>query len=93
VRLDNGIVRFDTTCSPERVALGRALAALGRRDEATIFAWNFFDHFRPDDPVGGPGPYRAEHLQIMLDELQTDRIDVLIGHPVALTDRTSSYRG
>jgi aryl-alcohol dehydrogenase-like predicted oxidoreductase len=80
--LDGGIVRFDTTYAPERVALGRALAMLGRRDEATILAWNFFQHFRPDDPVGGHAPYRREHLQVMLDELQTDWIDLLIVHPV-----------
>ena len=41
--LDSGIRTFDTTHRPEREGLGRALEALGRRDEATIIAWNFFD--------------------------------------------------
>jgi aryl-alcohol dehydrogenase-like predicted oxidoreductase len=80
--LDNGIVSFDTTYAPERVALGRALATLGRRDEATILAWNFFEHFGPDEQVGASTAYRPHHLQLMLDELQTDRIDLLIVHPV-----------
>ena len=40
--LDAGITWFDTTYQPERVALGTVLKALGRRDEATIIAWNFF---------------------------------------------------
>jgi aryl-alcohol dehydrogenase-like predicted oxidoreductase len=80
--LDAGITRFDTTYAPERVALGRALAALGRRDEATVLAWNFFEHFGPDGDLSGPTPYRPDHLERMLDELQTDRIDLLVVHPV-----------
>jgi hypothetical protein len=90
--LDNGIIRFDTTYAPERVALGRALRELGRRDEATIIAWNFFAHFGPDDDIGSGGlaPYRPEHLPIMLEELATDRIDLLIVRPSVIP---SSRRG
>jgi aryl-alcohol dehydrogenase-like predicted oxidoreductase len=80
--LDHGITWFDTTYAPERVALGQALARLGRRDEATILAWNFFTDFGPEGEVGGPEPYRPEHLDRMRRELQTDRIDILIVHPV-----------
>jgi aryl-alcohol dehydrogenase-like predicted oxidoreductase len=56
--LDGGITWFDTTYQPERPALGNALRALGRRDEATILAWNFFTDFSPDGHVGGPEYYR-----------------------------------
>jgi aryl-alcohol dehydrogenase-like predicted oxidoreductase len=80
--LDHGITWFDTTYAPERVALGRTLAGLGRRDQATILAWNFFTDFGPDGEVGGPEPYRPEHLDRMRRELQADRIDILIVHPV-----------
>jgi aryl-alcohol dehydrogenase-like predicted oxidoreductase len=83
--LDSGVVRFDTTYAPERVALGNALKTLGRREEAFILAWNFFRHFGPHDPdadIGDNEAYRPEHLQRMLDELQTDWIDLLIVHPV-----------
>jgi aryl-alcohol dehydrogenase-like predicted oxidoreductase len=80
--LDHGITWFDTTYQPERVALGRALKALGRRDEATILAWNFFTDFGPGQPVGGPDAYQPHHLALLLDQLQTDRIDGLVVHPV-----------
>ena len=78
--LDNGIRWFDTTYQPERVALGRALAALDRRDEATIVAWNFFRDFGPGDEVGGPDYYRAHHIDLLLAQLQTDRIERLVVH-------------
>lgn len=81
--LDAGIRWFDTTYQPERVALGAALKRLGRRDEATIIAWNFFHGFRPgDDHVGPPDYYRPHHLDAMLGELETDRIDMLVVHPL-----------
>jgi aryl-alcohol dehydrogenase-like predicted oxidoreductase len=80
--LDAGITWFDTTYQPERTALGRALKALGRRDEAVIIAWNFFTDFGPGQPVGGPEPYRPHHLAVLLEQLQTDRIDGLVVHPV-----------
>src|SRR5690349_20365779 len=82
--LDAGITWFDTTYLPERVALGRALAALGRRAEATILAWNFFVDFADDsDSLGGPSEYQPQHLEQMLTELQTDWIDRLVVHPVS----------
>jgi hypothetical protein len=39
--LDSGITIFDTTYQGERLALGAAMEASGRRDEATIIVWNF----------------------------------------------------
>ncbi len=80
--LDQGVVRFDTTYAPERVALGQALSHLGRRAEALVIAWNFFERFGPGESVGGHAPFRPEHLQAMLDELQTEWIDLLVVHPV-----------
>ena len=80
--LDAGITTFDTTYQPERVALGRALSVLGRRDEATIIAWNFFKSFGPGDEVGGPAPYRPEHWDILCEQLGTDHIEVLVLHSV-----------
>lgn len=84
--LDAEITWFDTTYQPERVALGKALARLGRRSEATILAWNFFTPFGPGDSVGGHAPYEPHHLDRMLDELQTDSLDILIVHPVENPD-------
>lgn len=78
--LDSGVCWFDTTYQPERIALGRALAQLGRRDEATIIAWNFFVDFSADDEVGGPAAYQPHHIEQMLRQLQTDRIDCLVVH-------------
>ncbi len=80
--LDNGISWFDTTYLPERVALGRALNALGRRNEASIIAWNFFTNFDDAEPHGNAEPFRAHHIRQMLDELQTDFIDCLVVHSV-----------
>lgn len=84
--LDHGIRWFDTTYQPERVVLGRALKSLGRRDEATVIAWNFFKDFGPGEDVGGPEAYRPGHIDLMLDQLQTDHIDCLLVHPVRETD-------
>lgn len=80
--LDSGIRWFDTTYAPERLALGHALSRLGRRDEATIIAWNFFQLFDPDsdDPVGGAGSYEPRHIDLILEQLRTDRIDCLVVH-------------
>lgn len=80
--LDRGIRWFDTTYRPERIALGAALATLGRRHEATLLAWNFFTSFGPGEPVGGADYYRSEHLGEILDDLQTDYLDGLVVHPL-----------
>jgi aryl-alcohol dehydrogenase-like predicted oxidoreductase len=79
--LDNGIRWFDTTYQPERVALGNVLHTLGRRDEATIFAWNFFTDFTPGDPVGGPDYYRPGHIDVILEQLRTPYVDCLVVVP------------
>ena len=80
--LDHGIGWFDTTYQPERVALGSALHALGRRDEATILAWNFFTDFSPGDPVGGPEYYRPRHIDVILEQLRTAFVDCLVVVPL-----------
>ena len=79
--LNHGIRWFDTTYQPERIALGKALDALGRRDEATILAWSFFTDFGPTEPVGEPEPYRAGHIDVMLEQLRTDHLDGLVVVP------------
>jgi aryl-alcohol dehydrogenase-like predicted oxidoreductase len=82
--LDAGLTWFDTTYLPERVALGRALKALGRRAEATVLAWNFFVDFNDDSgSLGGPDYYQPRHLDQLLAELQTDWIDGLVVHNLA----------
>ena len=54
--LDCGITVFDTTYQGERLALGAAMEASGRRDEATVICWNFLcvqrvpTAFAPDAP-------------------------------------------
>jgi len=80
--LDHGIRWFDTTYQPERVALGNVLHALGRRDEATILAWNFFTDFAPGDPVGRPDYYRAGHIDVILEQLRTTFVDCLVVVPM-----------
>lgn len=76
--LDHGIRWFDTTYQPERVALGSALEALGRRGEAALLAWNFFTSFGSAGPVGGPEPYRPGHIDVILEQLRADRVDCLV---------------
>ena len=78
--LDRGIALLDTTYYQERVALGRVLQRLGRRDEATISAWNFFKQPGKEDDLVPWTPYAPHHIDLMLDELQTDRIDLLVIH-------------
>lgn len=80
--LDHGIRWFDTTYQPERVALGNALDTLGRRDEATILAWNFFTDFAPGDPVGEAEYYRPGHIDVILEQLRTDYVDCLVVVPL-----------
>lgn len=88
--LDNGIRWFDTTYQPERVALGKALDTLGRRREATIMAWNFFTDFTPREPVGKPEYYRAEHIEVVLEQLRTSYVDCLVVVP--LDDPEENHR-
>lgn len=78
--LDLGITTFDTTHQPERVALGKALAALGRRDEARIFAWNFLKKLQPGDPLDRPISYQPGHLDQLCEDLQTNFIDAVVIH-------------
>jgi aryl-alcohol dehydrogenase-like predicted oxidoreductase len=78
--LDCGVRWFDTTYQPERVALGACLAALGRRREATIIAWNFFTDFAPGGDVGGPRCYEPDDLERMCEQLHTTVIDLLVVH-------------
>jgi aryl-alcohol dehydrogenase-like predicted oxidoreductase len=80
--LDHGIRGFDTTYQPERVALGNALASLGRREAAIVIAWNFFTDFGPEGEVGGAAYCRPHHLSLMLEQLQTERLDALVVHPL-----------
>lgn len=84
--LDAGIRWFDTTFRPERIALGAALSALGRRDEATITCWSHFAVFGPGDERDMPVPLEPQHLDIMRDDLRTDRIDAVVVSPVATRD-------
>ncbi|MEP7355795.1 MAG: aldo/keto reductase [Anaerolineales bacterium] len=84
--LDHGLCWFDTTYQPERVALGQALAALGRRPAATILAWNFFVDFDDVGRVGGPAYYQPHHIEQMLEQLQTSWIDGLVVHNLADPD-------
>jgi aryl-alcohol dehydrogenase-like predicted oxidoreductase len=80
--LNRGIRWFDTTYQPERVALGKVLHSLGRRDEATILAWNFFRDFAPDDPVGEPSYYCPGHIDTILEQLRTSYVDCLVMVPL-----------
>ena len=84
--LDAGICWFDTTFRPERIALGAALAMLGRRDEATITCWGHFRIFGPQDEYEYPIPLEPHHLDVMLEDLQTDRVDAVVVSPVATRD-------
>ncbi|MEK3911351.1 aldo/keto reductase [Paenibacillus sp. FSL H7-0331] len=78
--LDNGIDVIDTTYYQERVALGKVLKQLGRRNEAHIQAWNFFQQLGKENDLVGPTPYEEHHIDIMLEELGTDYIDTLVIH-------------
>jgi aryl-alcohol dehydrogenase-like predicted oxidoreductase len=88
--LDHGITWFDSTYQPERIALGNALHALGRRNEVKILAWNFFTDFRPGDPVGKPEYYRPGHIDLILEQLRTTFVDGLV--VVALDDPEENQR-
>lgn len=86
--LDDGVTWFDTTYTDEREALGRALDELGRRDEATVIAWNFFGQVHSD-----PVPYKPGHIDAMLGELRTDYVDRLVVHPPYEPDESAHRRG
>jgi aryl-alcohol dehydrogenase-like predicted oxidoreductase len=88
--LNHGIVWFDTTYQPERVALGNAFHALGRRDEAKILAWNFFTDFAPGDPVGEAEYYRPQHIEVILEQLRSAYVDCLV--VVSLDDPEENQR-
>jgi len=76
--LQHGIRWFDTTYQPERVALGNVLHTLGRRDQATIMAWNFFKGFSADDQQTGPEHYQPHHIDMILAQLHTEYVDCLV---------------
>ncbi len=78
--LDSGITLFDTTYHQERLALGRVLRELGRREEAEITAWNFFARSGKENDLAPWTPYEPHHIDLMLSELQTDHIDILVIH-------------
>jgi aryl-alcohol dehydrogenase-like predicted oxidoreductase len=80
--LDQGITTVDTTYEPERVALGRILETLGRRDEAKIIAWNFFIYSETVDHLSGPKPFETNHIDVLHAQLRTDSIDMVVVHPV-----------
>jgi aryl-alcohol dehydrogenase-like predicted oxidoreductase len=84
--LDHGIRWFDTTYQPERIALGNALHALARRDEARILAWNFFTDFGPGGQLGQPDSYRPGHIDVILAQLRTAYVDCLVMVPLANRD-------
>ena len=84
--LDAGIRWFDTTFRPERIALGAALAHLGRREEATITCWGHFRIFGPEDEYEYPVPLEPHHLDVMTEDLQTDCVDAVVVSPVATRD-------
>jgi aryl-alcohol dehydrogenase-like predicted oxidoreductase len=88
--LDHSVRWFDTTYQPERIALGNALHALGRRNEATIVAWNFFKDFSRDDPLGGPEYYCPRHIDVILEQLRTDHVDCLVA--ILLNDPEENQR-
>ena len=88
--LDHGIAWFDTTYQPERIALGNALQALGRREEATILAWNFFTDFAPGEPTGPAEYLRPGHIERILQQLRTAYVDCLV--LVALEDPEENQR-
>lgn len=78
--LDNGIRSIDTTYYQERLALGKVLQRLGRRDEAEIMAWNFYKQPGKENKLVGYTPLEPYHIETMLEELQTGYIDTLVIH-------------
>jgi aryl-alcohol dehydrogenase-like predicted oxidoreductase len=56
------------------------LQHLGRRHEATVTGWNFFKHAGKEDELVAWTPYAPDHINVMLEELQTEWIDLLVIH-------------
>lgn len=78
--LDNGIRLMDTTYYQERVALGKVMRRLGRRDEICLTAWPFFKQAGQENDLVPHCPLEEQHLAVMLEELQSDFIDLLVIH-------------
>lgn len=78
--LDKGIRLIDTTYYQERIALGKVLQRLGRRNEAEIMAWNFYKQPGKEHQLVGYTPLEPYHIEPMLEELKTDYIDNLVIH-------------
>lgn len=78
---------MDTTYYQERVALGKVLHKLERRDEAEIMAWNFFKQPGKENELVGPTHYEPYHVDMMLEELQTNHIDILVIHAHSDTEK------
>nr|WP_275422569.1 aldo/keto reductase [Paenibacillus mucilaginosus] len=75
-----GIHGFDTTYYQERVHLGRILEELGRREEAMLMAWNFFQEEGREQETVSFTPYEPHHLAWQLEELRTTWLDMLVIH-------------
>ncbi len=78
--LDKGIRLIDTTYYQERVALGKVMQRIGRRAEIRLTAWPFFKQAGQENELVPHQPLEEGHLAIMLEELQTDFIDLLVIH-------------
>ncbi|WP_068608748.1 aldo/keto reductase [Paenibacillus swuensis] len=78
--LDSGVDWFDTTYAPERIALGRCLQKLGRREEARVAVWNFFTDSTGQSETPAFVRLEEHHLAVMLEELKTDYVDLLVVH-------------
>lgn len=78
--LHNGIHLIDTTYYQERVALGKVMQELGRRAEIHLTAWPFFKQAGQENDLVPYQPLEEQHLAVMLEELQTDFIDLLVIH-------------
>jgi len=80
--IDAGITGFDTTYEPERIAVGRVLKELKRRDQAQIMAWNFFNDPGTGQHIVAPRPFMPHDLDTLLEQFNTTYIDLLVVHPV-----------
>ncbi|MFC5649946.1 aldo/keto reductase [Paenibacillus solisilvae] len=78
--LNESIHLIDTTYYQERAALGQIFTAIGRREEARVMAWNFFKEPGKENELVPFTPFESAHIRQMLEELQTDSIDILVIH-------------